>query len=136
MLHNLCLHFSRQDGRNGKNRKENHATKITKIPKTKRRKFRMNETLERLYLLVEQHSKNWKSMQPTNRFSYFWQLFQLRGAKQWRRICPKICKWECWNWETAQICCQICKNGMPHLQPPNKQLLPNQFHQASSKRSP
>ena len=38
--------------------KENHATKITKIPKTKRRKFGMNETLEQLYLLVEQHSKN------------------------------------------------------------------------------
>ena len=35
-LHNLCLHFARQDGQDGKKRKENHATKVTKIPKTKR----------------------------------------------------------------------------------------------------
>ena len=43
ILHNLCLHFARQDG---KNRKENHATKVTKIPKTKRRKYGMKETLK------------------------------------------------------------------------------------------
>ena len=36
ILHNLCLHFARQDGHDGKNRKENHATEVTKIPKTKR----------------------------------------------------------------------------------------------------
>ena len=36
ILHNLCLHFARQDGQDGKNRKENHATKVTKIPKTNR----------------------------------------------------------------------------------------------------
>ena len=44
-LHNLCLHFSRQDGQDGKNCKENQETKMTKIPKTKRRKYGMNETL-------------------------------------------------------------------------------------------
>ena len=31
ILHNLSLHFARQDG---KKRKENHSTKVTKIPKT------------------------------------------------------------------------------------------------------
>ena len=36
MLHNLCLHFSKQDGQDGQNRKDDHATKVTKIPKTKR----------------------------------------------------------------------------------------------------
>ena len=35
MLHNLCLHFTRQDWRDRKKWKENQATKITKIPKTK-----------------------------------------------------------------------------------------------------
>ena len=35
ILHNLCLHFARQDGQDGKKRKENHATKVTKIPKDK-----------------------------------------------------------------------------------------------------
>ena len=45
ILHNICLHFARQDGQDGKNWKENHATKqVTKIPKTKRRKYGMNET--------------------------------------------------------------------------------------------
>ena len=43
-LHNLCLHFARQDGQDGKKWKENHVTKVTKIPKTKRRKYGMNET--------------------------------------------------------------------------------------------
>ena len=33
ILHNLCLHFARQDGQDGKKWKENHATKVTKIPK-------------------------------------------------------------------------------------------------------
>ena len=37
-LHNLCLHFTRQDGLDGK-KKENHATKVTKIPKTKIPKY-------------------------------------------------------------------------------------------------
>ena len=41
ILHNLCLHFARQDG---KNRKENHATKVTKTPKTKIRKHGMIKT--------------------------------------------------------------------------------------------
>ena len=45
ILHNLCLHFARQDGQDGKKRKENHVTKVTKIPKTKRRKYGMNETI-------------------------------------------------------------------------------------------
>ena len=36
ILHNLLLHFARQDGQDGKKWKENHATKVTKIPKTKR----------------------------------------------------------------------------------------------------
>ena len=45
ILHNLCLHFARQDGQDGKKRKENHATKVTKIPKTKRQKYGMNQTL-------------------------------------------------------------------------------------------
>ena len=44
ILHNLCLHFARQEGQDGKNRKENHASKVTLIPKTKRRKYEMNET--------------------------------------------------------------------------------------------
>ena len=36
ILHNLCLHFARQDGQDRKkNLKKNHATKVTKIPKTK-----------------------------------------------------------------------------------------------------
>ena len=35
ILHNLCLHFARQDGQDGKKWKENHATKVTKIPKDK-----------------------------------------------------------------------------------------------------
>ena len=41
LLHNLYLHFARQDGQDIK---ENHATKVTKIPKNKRRKYGMNET--------------------------------------------------------------------------------------------
>ena len=45
ILHNLCLHFARQDGQDGKKQKGNHATKVTKIPKTKRRKYGMNKTL-------------------------------------------------------------------------------------------
>ena len=33
ILHNLCLHFARQDGQDRKKKwKENHATKVTKIP--------------------------------------------------------------------------------------------------------
>ena len=44
-LHNLCLHFARQDGQDGKKRKEKHATKVTKIQKTKRQKCGMNETI-------------------------------------------------------------------------------------------
>ena len=43
-LHNLCLHFSRQDGQDGKKWKENQASKVTTIPKTKRRKYGMNKT--------------------------------------------------------------------------------------------
>ena len=42
ILHNLCLHFARQDGQDGKKRKENHTTKVTKIPKNE--KYGMNET--------------------------------------------------------------------------------------------
>ena len=45
ILHNLCLHFARQDGQDGKKRKENHTTKVTHIPKTKRRNYGMNETI-------------------------------------------------------------------------------------------
>ena len=48
ILHNLCLHFARQDGQDGKKWKENYATKVTKIPKTKRQKYGMNETNDRL----------------------------------------------------------------------------------------
>ena len=40
ILHNLYLHFARQDGQDGKKR----ATKVTKIPKTNRQKYGMNET--------------------------------------------------------------------------------------------
>ena len=39
ILHNLCLHFARQDGQDSKKRIENHATKVTKVPKT----IRLNE---------------------------------------------------------------------------------------------
>ena len=39
ILHNLCLHFPRQDGQDGKKWKENHATKVTKIPKDKKTKI-------------------------------------------------------------------------------------------------
>ena len=46
ILHNLCLHFARQDGQDGKKRKENQATKLTKIQTNKRRKYGMNETLD------------------------------------------------------------------------------------------
>ena len=35
MLHNLYLHFARQDGQEGKKWNGNHATKVTKIPKPK-----------------------------------------------------------------------------------------------------
>ena len=45
MLHNLCLHFVRQNVQDRKKRKGNHATKVTKIPKTKRRKYGMKEPL-------------------------------------------------------------------------------------------
>ena len=44
ILHNLCLHFARQDGQDGKKQGKNHATKVTKIPKNKRGKYEMNET--------------------------------------------------------------------------------------------
>jgi hypothetical protein len=47
ILRNLCLHFTRQDG---KKWKENQATKVTKIPKTKRRKYGMNQTLDLCYV--------------------------------------------------------------------------------------
>ena len=47
ILHNLYLHFAKQDGQDGKKRKENPATKVTKMPKTKRRKYGMNETFEK-----------------------------------------------------------------------------------------
>ena len=43
ILHNLCLHFARQDGQDGK--KQINATNVTKIPKSKRRKYGMNETI-------------------------------------------------------------------------------------------
>ena len=43
ILHNLCLHFARQDGQDRKKQIENHATKVTKIPKTKRPKYVMNK---------------------------------------------------------------------------------------------
>ena len=45
VLHNLCLHFARQDGHDGKNRKENHTIKVTLIPKTKKQIYWMNKTL-------------------------------------------------------------------------------------------
>ena len=35
ILHNLCLHFARQDGQDRKKQKENHATEVTKKQKTK-----------------------------------------------------------------------------------------------------
>ena len=44
-LHNLCLHFAKQDEQDRKKWKENHPSKVTKIPKTKRQKYGMNETL-------------------------------------------------------------------------------------------
>ena len=45
ILHNLCIHFTRQDGQDGKKtKKENHTTKVIKMPKTKRQKYGMNET--------------------------------------------------------------------------------------------
>ena len=44
ILHNLCLHFARQDG---KKWKENHTTKVTKIPKTKSPKYGMNKTKDK-----------------------------------------------------------------------------------------
>ena len=44
ILHNLCLHFARQDGQDRKKQKEIHATKVTKIPETKRRRYGRNET--------------------------------------------------------------------------------------------
>ena len=50
ILHNLCLHFVRQDGQDIKNRKENHATKVTKTPKTK---YWMNETFKKLLLQLK-----------------------------------------------------------------------------------
>ena len=40
ILHNLCLHFARQDGQDGKKQEKNDATKVTK-----RRKYGMNETI-------------------------------------------------------------------------------------------
>ena len=48
ILHNLCLHFARQDGQDGKNHNELHATQVTKIPKTKTQKYGMNETKVKL----------------------------------------------------------------------------------------
>ena len=50
ILHNLCLHFARQDGQDRKKRKEKHATKETKIPKTKRQKYGMNRRLNLAFL--------------------------------------------------------------------------------------
>ena len=44
MLHNLCLHFARQDGQDRKIMEIKSCNKVTKIPKTKRRKYGMNET--------------------------------------------------------------------------------------------
>ena len=44
ILHNLYLHFARQDGPERKRWKENHATKVTKKPKDER-KYGMNETV-------------------------------------------------------------------------------------------
>ena len=44
MLHNLCLHFSRQDEQDRKEPEKNHVTKVTKIPNKKRQKHGMNET--------------------------------------------------------------------------------------------
>ena len=35
ILHNLCLHFARQDGQDGKEWKEINATKVTENQKTK-----------------------------------------------------------------------------------------------------
>ena len=49
ILHNLCLHFARQDGQDGKKQEGNNAYKVTKIPKTKRRKYRMNETIKSFF---------------------------------------------------------------------------------------
>ena len=46
ILHNLCLHFARQDG---KKTKENPATKVTTIPKTKKKKYWMNKTTLELF---------------------------------------------------------------------------------------
>ena len=45
ILHNLCLHFARQDGQGRKTKKENQATKVTKIKKNRRQKYGMNETI-------------------------------------------------------------------------------------------
>ena len=47
ILHNLWLHFAKQDGQDGKKRKENHAAEVTKIPKTKRQKYGINKTFNR-----------------------------------------------------------------------------------------
>ena len=44
MLHNLCLHFARQDGQDRKIMEIKSCNKVTKIPKTKRRKYGMNKT--------------------------------------------------------------------------------------------
>ena len=52
ILHNLFLHFARQDGEDRKKWKEKHATKETKIPKTKRQKYGMNKTLKLGFSLV------------------------------------------------------------------------------------
>ena len=58
ILHDICLHFAKQDEQDGKNLNENHATKVTKLPKTKRRKYGMNETYE---YMNEKNEKNCKT---------------------------------------------------------------------------
>ena len=53
ILHNLCLHFARQDGQDGKKPERNHTIKVIKIPKAKRRNlsvaigFEIKANLER-----------------------------------------------------------------------------------------
>ena len=39
ILHNLCLHFARQDRQDGKKRNKNQATKATKIQKKQKPKI-------------------------------------------------------------------------------------------------
>ena len=64
ILHNLCLHFARQDGQDGKKRKENHTTKVTKIPKSKRQKYDERNK--------NQNFLNGQNLHQNCRFSGYW----------------------------------------------------------------